>query len=116
MTDEALDPDLEAILHTVQVFRLLDPEMQAQTIAIVLFVACRGRPVLMQELVEAVGLSQSSISRNVASMAERHRNGRDGHRLLESWENPDNRRQKFVALTDRGRAFVKALRRAIRPG
>lgn len=113
MADSEPDSELEALLYAVQAFRGLDPEIQAQTVATFLFIAMKNRPVLMQELTDAIDVSQASISRNVAVLSEVHRKGKAGHKLIEAWENPDNRRQKFVQLTQRGHMFVKTLRRAL---
>jgi DNA-binding MarR family transcriptional regulator len=113
MAHDESDFDLAALLEAVQVFRSLDPEIQAQAVAVLLFVAMKNRPVLMGEIGEALNISQSSVSRNVAVLGELHWRGRQGLRMLDAWENPDNRRQKFVALTLRGKTFVKTVQRAL---
>jgi DNA-binding MarR family transcriptional regulator len=113
MAHDKNDSDLAAMLEAVQVFRSIDPEIQAQAVAILLYVAMKDRPVLMQDIGEALNISQSSVSRNVAVLGKIHWRGRRGLGLLDAWENPDNRRQKFVALALRGETFVKTVQRAL---
>ncbi len=93
---------MEGLLAAVELFRTIDPEIQAQAIAVFCVVARNGHPVPMGEIKRQLGIAQSSVSRNVALLGERNRHGRDGPDLVQSWENPDNRREKLVELTPAG--------------
>jgi DNA-binding MarR family transcriptional regulator len=113
MAHDEDDSDLEALLEAIQVFRGLEPEIQAQAVALLLYVAVKADPVLMQDISDALQMSQSSVSRNVAVLGELHWRGRTGLGLVDAWENPENRRQKFVALTLKGKTFVRTIKRAM---
>ena len=54
------------LLKVVERFREIDGEMQAQAMAVLLKVAKSPLPLKMAEIAEELGLSQSTISRNVA--------------------------------------------------
>ena len=62
------------------------------------------------ELVKAIGMEQSSVSRNTAALSKWHRLGKPGLDLIEQFEDPRERRRKIVYLTPKGRARIsKAL-------
>lgn len=100
---------MEPILRIIEVFRQIDQEMQAQTIAIFLAVARSTEPVPMRQLRDMLGLAQSSVSRNVAALSDWTRHHETGPNLLRAWENPQDRREKFVELTPQGRRLAKTI-------
>ena len=81
--------------------------MQAQSIAVFLKVAKHPVPIKMAEIAEELGLSQSTVSRNVAYLGDWNRHKTRGHGLLEAYEDPMERRRKLVRLTAKGRRFLK---------
>jgi DNA-binding MarR family transcriptional regulator len=94
-------------LKVIQVF-LNNPEIQAQQILTLLHVGQVGE-LPMADLAELTGVSQSSVSRNVAKLG-RGATSRDvGAGLVEAYEDPDERRRKLVKVTSRGRELIKQL-------
>lgn len=94
----------------LEVFRQLDPEMQAQTMITFLLVAMADPdPMPMADLARAAGLAQSSVSRNVSSLGAWSRHKRPGLKLLESTEDLMDRRRKVVSLTPSGRRLKETL-------
>ena len=83
--------------------------MQAQSIAVLLKVAKHPVPIRMADIAAELGLSQSTISRNVAYLGDWSRHKTEGHKLLEAYEDPMERRRKLVRLTNKGTRFVKSL-------
>lgn len=65
----------------------------------------------MQDLIELVGVSQSSVSRHIDRLA-RGRPREPGFGLVEAYEDPDYRKRKLVRLTPRGQALVVELDKA----
>lgn len=64
----------------------------------------------MSELATRVGMAQSSCSRNVAHLSKWFKPGLPGLDLVETYEDPRERRRKVMYLTPKGRARVtKAL-------
>ena len=93
----------------IEAFREKDPEMKAQTMMTFLIIAKSDEPIPMRQLSKLVGQAHSSTSRNVSLLSTVNRFGRDGHGLVKSWEDPNDRRVKYVELTYRGRRFIKLL-------
>lgn len=109
--DSQLSADI--MLKIVERFREVDAEMQAQSMAVLLKVAKHPVPIKMAEIAEELGLSQSTVSRNVAYLGDWNRRKEAGHKLLEAYEDPAERRRKLVRLTAKGRRFVKSLNEII---
>ena len=109
--DSQLSADI--MLKIVERFREVDAEMQAQSMAVLLKVAKHPVPIKMGEIAEELGLSQSTVSRNVAYLGDWNRRKEAGHKLLEAYEDPAERRRKLVRLTAKGRRFVKSLNEII---
>jgi DNA-binding MarR family transcriptional regulator len=97
------------LARVIEEFRKLDPEMQAQQIAIFLYVAAASPHVSMKDLERLTGLSGGGVSRNVAALGEIHRKGMPGHDLLTTRTNPLDRREKFVSLSAKGRRVYSSL-------
>jgi len=101
---------MKNLLACLEVFRQLDPEMQAQTMVTFILVAeAHPEPILMTELGKRSGLAQSSVSRNVASLGAWSRHRRPGLKLVEAHEDLMDRRQKLVSLTVSGRRLKGTL-------
>jgi DNA-binding MarR family transcriptional regulator len=63
----------------------------------------------MQELAEESGLTQSSCSRNVAVLSRWEEFGKPGLDLVESFDDPRERRRKIVYLTANGKQKVQSI-------
>ena len=99
----------DIMLRVVERFREVDAEMQAQSMAVLLKVAKHPVPIKMGEIAEELGLSQSTVSRNVAYLGDWNRHKEKCHQLLEAFEDPMERRRKLVRLTAKGKRFIKSL-------
>lgn len=101
---------LDGLFDQIELFRTLDPEIQAQGLSTFLVIAMSDpEPISMRVLADRVGIAQSSCSRNVAALGKIHRHGRPGHQLVESYEDSMDRRTKLVKLTPKGRRFAQML-------
>jgi DNA-binding MarR family transcriptional regulator len=75
-----------------------------------------ARPgITMAQLGEAVGLSQSSCSRNVAALGEWHRLGKPGYGLVETASDPQEGRRLIMFLSPKGRQIARQLIASIDP-
>ncbi len=99
----------ELFLKIIERFREIDSEMQAQSIAVILKVAKHPVPIKMAEIAEELGLSQSTVSRNVAYLGDWNRHKTKGHGMLEAYEDPMERRRKLVRLTAKGKRFLSGV-------
>ena len=96
------------IYLAIEEMRKLDPEMQAHTINIFLTV-CTLPNITMKDLGIRLGVSQATMSRNVAALSKVHRLNRPGLDLIEATEDPLERRRKIVNLTPKGERVKQAL-------
>jgi len=92
----------------IEEFRKLDQTMPIQMMATFLYIAQNsGRT--MQETANDLGLSQASVSRNVAALTDWHSAKKEGHGLLKAVADPMEMRRKIVTLTDKGQRALKRL-------
>jgi len=68
-----------------------------------------------KDLISRVGVSQSSISRHIALLGEFSWSGGPGLELVESIEDPNDRRSKVNFLTIKGRQVAIQLARILDP-
>lgn len=100
------------IYRAVEELRKIDPEMQAHTINIFL-VVCMNPGITMKDLGQQLGVSQATMSRNIAALGKVHRLNRPGLDLVEAQEDPAERRRKIVNLTPKGKRIKDALEKII---
>ncbi|MFK5893116.1 MAG: MarR family transcriptional regulator [Pseudomonadota bacterium] len=99
--------------NIIQVFReQLHPDVQLQMIAVLLEVAL-NKEITMKDLKSKTGLSQASISRNIAALSENKLFNKSGYNLVQALEDPSERRRKIVRLTRDGESFMKKLNKVI---
>lgn len=104
--------ELVKLQRVVQEFRSLDKEMQAQTMLAFLYIAERnlqGIDTTVLDVGTYLDLTSASATRNVQALSKIHRYGKEGHNLLYTEENPRNRTEKFIHLTEKGKALTKRL-------
>lgn len=103
---------LNGIMNALAILRGEDEQMQMQTAQV--FIAIAMTPgITSQKIAQAVGLSQSSVSRNTAALGEWHRLGKPGHNLIEAVEDPRERRRKIHFLTAKGRTVAAKVIEAV---
>ena len=93
-----------ALSSGVELFAELDPHMQLTTMLTFLFIAQRSE--VSQKTIEThLGFSNAAASRNVSYWSDLKKYGVPGQGFVERFENPTDRREKLIRLTDRGQAF-----------
>ncbi|PWC54182.1 MarR family transcriptional regulator [Azospirillum sp. TSO22-1] len=101
--------EIATVTRVLEAFRTLDPDLPIQY-ALSFMTIAQNEGISIGELAERLGIAQSSASRNVAALSRWHSFGKAGLDLVSAQEDPRERRRKVVALTDKGRAFLDALR------
>ena len=99
------------LLEVIEQIRKLDNQLESQTIA-VFFAVCEheGKEGMsMQDLASLLHIAQSSISRNVYKLSQVNRHRVTGLGLVESYEDPLERRRKLVTTTLKGRKLYTKL-------
>ena len=105
---------MKNLVACLELFRQLDPEIQAQTMMTFLLVAVMDPdPISMSDLGDRIGLAQSSVSRNVSALGAWSRHKRPGLKLVEAHEDFMDRRKKLVNLTASGRRLKKTLEKLL---
>ncbi len=82
--------------------------IEMQTLSTFFYIAAQGKDIPMQDLEDALGVSQAAVSRNVTLLSI------GGARLpapnlIEAFEDPEYRRRKYVRLTPKGRKLADQL-------
>ena len=103
---------VQILFQANEVIRMFDPEMPIQMVQTLLVVMMRPG-LTMSELGEQTGLTQSSVSRNVAALSKVHRTRRPGHDLVYTEEDPIERRRKLVLLSPKGKRLLEQVNRAM---
>ncbi len=106
--------EVATIVHVLEAFRTLDPDLPIQY-ALSFMTIAQSEGISIGELAERLGIAQSSASRNVAALSRWHSFGKAGLDLVQAQEDPRERRRKIVTLTDKGRAFLEDLRAIVSP-
>jgi DNA-binding MarR family transcriptional regulator len=111
MTTSGSSP-LTRLIMAIEAFRQVNRDILANEMVAFLLVAERDRDgsgVPLSEIRDTLGLSTAATSRNVNFLSQHGANDREGAKLVMLVENPENRRQRNVYLTPKGKAFKKQL-------
>jgi DNA-binding MarR family transcriptional regulator len=103
------NPQMARLYRVLEVFRQIDPEMPAQTVATFILIA--GKPgITVREVQDALGIASSSASRNVAALRKYpRRDGSPGPHLIDTEEDARDRRIKHLILTAAGRRLYQTI-------
>lgn len=101
------------LLKSIEMFRDIDPEIPSQTVAIFLTVANQATPIKMSEIAKKLSVAQSSVSRNISYLGKINRHHKPGLGLLDTFEDPEERRRKLVMLTPKGQQFFMRVKQAL---
>lgn len=99
---------LRALYGMAEKLRGMDPDLPVVQMSVLFYVALHPE-VAQKDIGEALNLPSSTASRSVASLSKYHRLGKMGLELVESYEDPVNRRVKLVRLTPKGASFIRNL-------
>jgi len=99
------------LLKIIEEMRKFDTQIEAQAVAVFFFVAIHGGRdgVAMQTISEELDIAQSSVSRNAYKLGDVNRHKKIGVGLLETFEDPMERRRKLVRLTSKGKRVHSTL-------
>lgn len=99
---------LSALVKAFELLRDLRPKMPIQTAFIFLLIA-RQPGILAREIEELTGLSQASVSRNVAALCKFDRHGELGLGLIKRTLDVRETRAHRLKLTTKGKTLALAL-------
>ncbi len=102
--------NVEAHLRLVKKFRELDPDISFSVAHVFLLVAEAGdEGVSLTEIADKAGLGLSSVSRHAAFLGKINRQHEEGLNLIQTHEDPMERRRRLATLTGKGKAFMNQL-------
>lgn len=98
------------LLNIIEEMRKFDSHMESQSIAVFFYVCLYSGAdgVSMQTIAQKLDLAQSTVSRNCYKLGDKTRGG-NGIGLLQTFEDPEERRRKLVRLTAKGRRVFNTL-------
>lgn len=101
---------IDDILRIIMAFRELDPDIQFSVAQVFLMVAKAGdEGVSLTDIATKANLGLSSVSRHVAALGKINRRHEEGFGLIQTHEDPMERRRRICTLTPRGKAFMNQL-------
>ena len=101
---------LEVILKIVKKFRELDSEISFPIAHVFLMVAMAGdEGISLSDIANAANLGLSTVSRHVAFLGKINRHHEEGLNLIQTHEDPMERRRRLATLTGKGKAFMNNL-------
>jgi DNA-binding MarR family transcriptional regulator len=96
------------LFKAIEEFRKVDSEIPSQTINTFLYVATH-EGCTMKDIEDALGVAQSTMSRNIASLDKINRHHQPGLGFVRAVEDPAERRRKIVTLTPKGKQLKARL-------
>ena len=104
--------ELNRASNALGVFAPLNPtHLYVHFVQVFLEVASADGPVTFRELEEALGLTNSAVSRTVSALGQTNRKGKPGYDLLKVDGDPSEGRRFIVTLTSKGRALKRQLQK-----
>jgi DNA-binding MarR family transcriptional regulator len=85
----------------------IDPDMPIQQAMCLLFIAKAKEGTSLTELSRKVGIGLTTASRYVAALGHINRHREEGYNLIESREDPMERRKKIIRLTTKGEITLR---------
>lgn len=87
----------------------IDPEMPLQQLHCLLVVAEAEEGTSLTDLAKKVGIGLATASRYVGALGKINRRREEGLKLIESFEDPMERRKKIIRLTKKGHITTQKL-------
>ena len=104
--------ELNRASNALGVFAPLNPtHLYVHFVQVFLEVANADGPVTFRELEDALGLTNSAVSRTVSALGQTNRKGHPGYDLLKVDADPAEGRRFIVTLTSKGRALKRQLQK-----
>ena len=87
----------------------IEAEMPLQQLHCLLVIAQAEEGLSLTEIAQKVGIGLATASRYVAALGKQNRHREEGLLLVESFEDPMERRKKIIRLTTKGKAALNKL-------
>lgn len=94
--------------EVINALRVIHPEMPMQMASVFIVIAMQPG-IYQRDLPEIIGISQSSVSRNVTALTKKTRHGKPGLGLIVRRHDPEDGRGYELHLSKAGRALAEQL-------
>jgi DNA-binding MarR family transcriptional regulator len=99
--------DLNEALRLFSGIRQIDPEMPLQQAHCFLLIAEADEGLSLSDLAKKAGIGLATASRYVGALGKINRHREAGLQIIESFEDPMERRKKIIRLTSKGKLALK---------
>lgn len=100
---------LEDHLKFIRGIARIEPDMPLQQLHCLLVIAQAEEGMSLTDIATKVGIGLATASRYVAALGKQNRHHQEGLLLVESFEDPMERRKKIIRLTSKGRLSINKL-------
>lgn len=85
----------------------VDPEMPLGQAKCLFIIAKEEEGLSLTDIAKKAGIGLATASRNIAALGKINRKREEGLKLIESFEDPMERRKKIIRLTPKGRTAIR---------
>ena len=100
---------LQEINKLLEMVSAIDNEMPLQQARCLFIVATSDEGMSLSDIARKAGIGLATASRYIGALGKINRKREEGLQLLESFEDPMERRKKIIRLTSKGRAVVRRI-------
>lgn len=93
-------------IRRIRAITQTDPDMTLQQLHCLLVISTEPEGTSLTNIANRVGITLATASRYVSALGKMDRHHREGLKLVESFEDPMERRKKIIRLTPKGKAFI----------
>lgn len=100
---------LRDAIQLIQGISQIEAEMPLQQLHVLLLIAQAEEGTSLTDLAKKAGIGLATASRYVSALGKQNRHRQEGLLLVESFEDPMERRKKIIRLTAKGRTALNKL-------
>lgn len=98
---------LEDAIKFLSGISAIDPEMPLGQAKCLFVVATSDEGMSLSDIAKKAQIGLATASRNIAALGKINRRREEGLQLIESFEDPMERRKKIIRLTAKGRTTIR---------
>jgi DNA-binding MarR family transcriptional regulator len=87
----------------------IDPEMPLQQARCLFIVAQSEEGMSLSDIAKKAGIGLATASRYIGALGKINRHREEGLQLIESFEDPMERRKKIIRLTIKGKTIIRKI-------
>ena len=100
---------LQEVHRLLESIAAINPEMPLQQARCLFIIADSDEGLSLSDIAKKAGIGLATASRYIGALGKINRKKEEGLQLIESFEDPMERRKKIIRLTTKGRAAVRRI-------